>query len=442
MSHLTKLTKSRPDVLCYDGSVTRYVYSAAGEKLRATHLTAVPNITVAIGSTRELSPSEILGADSVDYLLGGSLTMRNGRIDKYFFDEGYAQATEYSGNASQDNFTFYYYDRDHLGSIRQVIKAGSSGSVVQSMNYYPFGAQLCDGTTDSEVQSRKYNGKELDRMHGLNTYDYGARQYNPVLGRWDRVDPLCEKYYDVSPYGYCQNNPVMYFDPDGLEWKDINGNRIINHDEIRVYIFYDKDAFSNQSQAMYRDAERTYGKGSVALSDAMTIESFGEDWKSMASNSIAEVNLNYHGNNQTLFLDASKNQYLTATGNGFTNTQPQSRKVSAGNVQDLKNPIGNISHAQLNINSCCSNSTTQKPLLGSEKTLMKVFAESFDFQAVRGSSVGVSYGRLDLLPHPKYFTSKGWFKNWEYMGKPIRRPATSPVFRYNDAYYFKTGGMK
>ena len=54
-----------------DGSVTRYIYSAAGEKLRVIHQTAVPNISVAIGSTRELAPSEVLSADSTDYLLGG-----------------------------------------------------------------------------------------------------------------------------------------------------------------------------------------------------------------------------------------------------------------------------------------------------------------------------------------------------------------------------------
>ena len=54
-------------------------------------------------------------------------------------------------------------------------------------------------------------------MHGLNTYDYGARQYNSLVGRWDRIDPLCEKYYSVSPYAYCANNPVMYVDPDGKE---------------------------------------------------------------------------------------------------------------------------------------------------------------------------------------------------------------------------------
>jgi hypothetical protein len=37
-----------------------------------------------------------------------------------------------------------------------------------------------------------YNGKELDKMHGLNTYDYGARQYYSVLPMWDRPDPLAE----------------------------------------------------------------------------------------------------------------------------------------------------------------------------------------------------------------------------------------------------------
>ena len=100
-----------------NGSVTRYVYSTTGEKLRVIHQTAVPNITVPIGSVRELAPSEIQCVDSTDYLLGGSLTLKNGRVDKRQFEEGYCQAVEYSGNSSQDDFFCYYYDRDHLGNI-------------------------------------------------------------------------------------------------------------------------------------------------------------------------------------------------------------------------------------------------------------------------------------------------------------------------------------
>ena len=90
---------------------------------------------VAIGSARELAPSEILSADSTDYRLGGSLTLRNGRVDKLQFEEGYCQAAAYSGNTSQDNFTFHYYDRDHLGNIREVINAFGStkGTVIQTM---------------------------------------------------------------------------------------------------------------------------------------------------------------------------------------------------------------------------------------------------------------------------------------------------------------------
>lgn len=202
-----------------NGNVTKYVYSAGGEKLRVIYQTAVPNITVAIGNSRELSRSEIQYTDSTDYLLGGSLTLKNGRIDKYQFDEGYCQAEKNANNTSQDDFTFCYYDRDHLGNIRQVTKAsGSKGTVIQTMNYYPFGAQFCDGSAgNSDVQSHKYNGKEFDKMHGLNTYDYGARQYNSVTARWDRMDRMAEKYYPYSPYTYCLNSPICLIDPDGRE---------------------------------------------------------------------------------------------------------------------------------------------------------------------------------------------------------------------------------
>uniref|UniRef100_UPI0039A68722 RHS repeat-associated core domain-containing protein n=1 Tax=Ornithobacterium rhinotracheale TaxID=28251 RepID=UPI0039A68722 len=59
----------------------------------------------------------------------------------------------------------------------------------------------------------KFNGKELQPETGL--YDYGARLYLPDIGRWMNVDPLAEKYSNVSPYAYVNNNPIMLIDPDG-----------------------------------------------------------------------------------------------------------------------------------------------------------------------------------------------------------------------------------
>jgi len=85
--------------------------------------------------------------------------------------------------------------------------------------YYPFGLPWGE-CENSGIQPYKYNGKEFIEMHGYDAYDYGARNYDPAIGRWETIDPLAEKYYSVSPYSFCGNNPVNRIDPDGREWKE------------------------------------------------------------------------------------------------------------------------------------------------------------------------------------------------------------------------------
>ena len=67
----------------------------------------------------EQKPFVIQHADYTDYLLGGSLVMKNGKLDKYLFEGGYAQAS--AATSTTDKFAFNYYNQDHLGNNREVI---------------------------------------------------------------------------------------------------------------------------------------------------------------------------------------------------------------------------------------------------------------------------------------------------------------------------------
>ncbi|WP_291588023.1 RHS repeat-associated core domain-containing protein, partial [Bacteroides sp.] len=61
-------------------------------------------------------------------------------------------------------------------------------------------------------------GKEFISTNYLDEYFFDARTMYAIMNRFNQVDPLCEKYYSVSPYAYCNNNPVNCFDPDGKDW--------------------------------------------------------------------------------------------------------------------------------------------------------------------------------------------------------------------------------
>ncbi|MFV0326925.1 MAG: RHS repeat-associated core domain-containing protein, partial [Bacteroides xylanisolvens] len=125
---------------------------------------------------------------------------------------------------------YYYYLSDHLGNNRVV--ANQSGTVIQKNHYYPFGTAFAEGTaTEQGKQPYKYNGKELDQMHGLNLYDYSARYYESAIGRFTTVDPLAEKYYSISPYVYVGNNPIIRTDPTGMDWVTDKDNNIIWNDQ-------------------------------------------------------------------------------------------------------------------------------------------------------------------------------------------------------------------
>jgi len=72
-------------------------------------------------------------------------------------------------------------------------------------------------TTGKLTYNYKYSGKELQDELGLGVYDFGARNYDPALGRWMNIDPLASMYFGYSPYTYAMNNPVYFIDIDGMQ---------------------------------------------------------------------------------------------------------------------------------------------------------------------------------------------------------------------------------
>ena len=114
------------------------------------------------------------------------------------------------------NYSVQYYLKDHLGNVRMVIK--EDGSVLQRTEYYGFGLPFFKDTSSVATNKYLYNGKEQQPQ--TNWLDFGARMYNPGLGRWIVPDPITEDHFEMTSYSYVMNNPSNFKDFFGLDTLD------------------------------------------------------------------------------------------------------------------------------------------------------------------------------------------------------------------------------
>lgn len=185
-------TLNLPEEIVAENQKINYIYSASGEKLACD----------ANGSLTYYRSVMVYGHDN--------------KLLYMLTPEGTVSRTEGSAGTS---YTYNYFKTDHLGSTRVMLSAvDGTLQASQTTDFYPFGLAF----EYSNLNKNKYlfSGKELQdgNLGGsmLEWYDFGARFYDPMLGRWFNVDPAAQV---ANPYLFCGNAPMMYIDQDGrLFW--------------------------------------------------------------------------------------------------------------------------------------------------------------------------------------------------------------------------------
>ncbi len=250
-----------PTQVSLAGGTINYVYDATGVKQR-----------------------KIVGSTTTDYANG--YQYENNVLQFFPTAEGYA--SNISGT-----FSYIYQYKDHLGNVRLSYKdvgtTTPSLQIVEESNYYPFGLKqqgyntVVSSSGNSTAQKYKYNGKELQDELGLNMYDYGARNYDPALGRWMNIDPKAETSRRFSPYTYALNNPIYFIDPDGMQADDWIEHK---NSDGKTTITYDADVKTKeQAEAKnYKGVTKVFEAGTAHNSDYSEVVNLAADGKYNVNN--------------------------------------------------------------------------------------------------------------------------------------------------------------
>jgi RHS repeat-associated protein len=167
------------------------------------------------------------------------------------------------------------YIKDHLGNVRVAYANDGIKDGIRQVNaYYPFGMNMkslsANSTSVLHRNEYLYNGKMFQDELGLNWLDYGARFYDPVVGRWWSVDPMAEKYSSLNVYNYAFNNPINAFDPNGkdgelvLDGNQLSVNVTLNYSQESLDKYnntmkeYSQEQFQNDFKEYYEAANGQY----------------------------------------------------------------------------------------------------------------------------------------------------------------------------------------
>lgn len=241
-----------PDTVKFkNGEMITNSYMADGRRITSKYKVSRPGVAFPEGGgTNNDALFDTTQDDVYD-----NYVYRNGKLSMVRLPGGYLKVDATNPKVS-NRYVYHYYLYDHLGNVRL---ARNRTQIIQSTQYYPSGAIISQ--TGAGKQPYLLNEKEYISSSGLNLYDFGARSYDSDYLRWTTMDPLIEKYYSVSPYIYCLNNPVRLTDRDGRDvWEVNNDGRIVNRIQDKTQdAFYRIDPDGNRQEGENTSVAFKYG---------------------------------------------------------------------------------------------------------------------------------------------------------------------------------------
>ncbi len=146
-----------------------------------------------------------------------------------------------------------YELKDHLGNVRAtlsdrltVLPSGlRAPELLSATDFYPFGMEMPSRSYNANGYRYGFNGMEKDdELKGSgNSYEFGARIYDPRIGRFMSIDPLVKKYPFQSSYCFAGNNPIFYIDKNG-EFAYPKGKEQFYRDNYSVITSYLENGIS------------------------------------------------------------------------------------------------------------------------------------------------------------------------------------------------------
>lgn len=274
---------------------TGYEYDANGNMTSRTNATSAANNLSGMGYNHLNLPTNINANGAVitytydangtklKKLVTGNANVNNEYISGIQYEDGELKyVTTETGRVRRISATNYSYEHtlaDHLGNGRLYFDiSGGVARKIQETDYYAFGLDIQRSLVGVENKFQ-YNGKEKQDQEKL--YDYGARFYDPVIGRWNVVDPRAEKFVSLNPYNYGVNNPIRFIDPDGMESSSIHLDKYgtvlknINDGDNGVYVHENAKNQSDVDKNYSSDKTSAGGKkigelgGTIDVNDIM-----------------------------------------------------------------------------------------------------------------------------------------------------------------------------